>query len=281
MVARQIADEEVQRYQADGAVCLRQAFDPHWVSVVTAGVERNIAEPSAYAGTLKADENDQGGFFDDYCNWTRIPEYNQFVYESPAAEIVARLMKSDTVVFYHEHLLVKWPGTHKKTPWHHDQPYYPVDGYQNCSLWIPLDPVRKETCVRFVRGSHNWGRWFVPRKFASEQNYALLDASATPTIRGITLEDVPPISERPNDYEILTWDMEPGDVIAFHMLALHGAEGNQSLTMPRRALATRWLGDDARFAERPWEISPTTTGGLKPGDPMACEMFPQVWPRQG
>ena len=45
--------------------------------------------------------------------------------------------------FYHEHVLVKEPGTAARTPWHHDQSYYPVDGDDLCSLWIPVDPVRE------------------------------------------------------------------------------------------------------------------------------------------
>ena len=272
-----VSEDIVRQFQVDGAVCIRQAFDPHWVSIVEAGVSRNLAEPSDYAGTLKAGEEDRGGFVDDYCNWQRIPEYRDFVYKSPAGAMTARLMGSRSSVFYHEHLLVKWPGTLKRTPWHHDQPYYPVNGRQNVSLWMPLDPVSKASCVQFVRGSHDWGRWFVPRKFATESNYAIEDASAKPMLEDRPFEDVPPIDDHPEDYEILAWDMEPGDVIAFHMCTLHGAAGNQSLTDARRVLATRWLGDDARFATRPWEISPTETGGLAPGDPMACDLFPRVW----
>lgn len=272
-----VTEDVVRRYREDGAVCIRQAFDPHWVSVVEAGVSRNLAEPSDYAGTLKEGEADRGGFFDDYCNWQRIPEYRDFVYASPAGAMTARLMESRSSVFYHEHLLVKWPGTLKRTPWHHDQPYYPVNGRQNVSLWMPLDPVSKASCVQFVRGSHDWERWFVPRKFATERNYAIEDASAKPMLEDRAFEDVPLIDEHPEDYEILAWDMEPGDVIAFHMCTLHGAAGNQSLTDARRVLATRWLGDDARFATRPWEVSPTATGGLSPGDPMACDLFPLVW----
>lgn len=32
------------------------------------------------------------------------------------------------VSFYHEHVLIKDPGTNKKTPWHVDQTYYPING---------------------------------------------------------------------------------------------------------------------------------------------------------
>ena len=36
---------------------------------------------------------------------------------------------------------------------------------------MPVDPVSLESSVKFVRGSHRWGKWFHPRKFASETNY--------------------------------------------------------------------------------------------------------------
>lgn len=272
-----VTDQDIEKYQQDGAICLRKAFNRHWVDVVTAGVERNVAEPSDYAGTLKENEGDPGGLFDDYCNWQRIPEFRDFVYNSPAASMVARLMGSEQVVFYHEHLLIKEPGAHKRTPWHHDQPYYPVNGRQVSSIWMPIDPVPKEACVQYIRSSHNWGRWFVPRKFATANNYTLSDPDALPVNDGVTYETVPPIDTHPDQYDILSWALEPGDCIVFHMLTLHGAAGNLSLSRSRRVLATRWLGDDARFTERPWEISPTVTGGLKPGDPMACDLFPVVW----
>ncbi len=74
-------------------------------------------------------------------------------------------MGSKEVVYYHDHLLVKEPGTQERTPWHHDQPYYPIDGEQIVSLWTPLDPVDRETCVEYVKGSHRWGRWFQPKFF--------------------------------------------------------------------------------------------------------------------
>jgi len=272
-----ISPDDVAAFERDGAVCLRAAFDTGWLEKLARGIERNLSEPSPYGESLRAGE-EQGAFFNDYCNWRRLPEFEAFVFQSPAAQLAARLMGSRTAVFYHEHVLVKEPGAVKRTPWHHDQPYYPVDGRQVCSFWLPLDPVPLESSLRFVRGSHNWGRWYMPRKFRTSANYALRDSSAEPQE---PFDTVPDIDAHPEEYEILSWEMEPGDCIAFHMLALHGALGNTSLTTSRRVFATRWLGDDARFAERPWDISPPITGGLRPGDPMACEEFPLVWKAEG
>ena len=43
-------------------------------------------------------------------------------------------MGSSVVRLYHDHMLVKEPGTKQETPWHQDQPYYNVDGRQNVSF---------------------------------------------------------------------------------------------------------------------------------------------------
>ena len=65
----------------------------------------------------------------------------RFALESPAAEIAGRIMQSDKINFFYDQLLVKEPGTHAPTPWHQDQPYWAVSGWQVASLWLPLDPV--------------------------------------------------------------------------------------------------------------------------------------------
>ena len=61
------------------------------------------------------------------------------------------------------------------------------------------------------------------------------------------------------------------------MRTLHGAKQTMD-TAGRQVVATRWLGEDATFASRPWETSPSITEGLKPGDPFyRSKTFPVVW----
>ena len=55
----------------------------------------------------------KGSYFNDYCNWQTIRQFEDFAFNSPAAEIAASVMKSKYAVFYHEHVLNKEPGTHK------------------------------------------------------------------------------------------------------------------------------------------------------------------------
>jgi ectoine hydroxylase-related dioxygenase (phytanoyl-CoA dioxygenase family) len=261
-----IANDLIEGFRADGAVLLKGVFND-WIEPLRDGIERNLREPGPYQ-RIYTPSGGAGRFVGDYCNWSRIPEYRDFVFKSPAAEIARQLMASRTARFFHEHILVKEPGTRELTPWHHDQPYYCVDGRQNVSLWTPLDLVPKEVCVEWVAGSHRWGRWFRPRKFTGVAYDHKTD----------TLEDMPDIDAQRANYRLLSWGLEPGDAIAFHFLTVHGAPGNLSANR-RRAFASRWLGDDAVYAVRHGETSPPFPGldqRLKPGDALAAEEFPLV-----
>jgi ectoine hydroxylase-related dioxygenase (phytanoyl-CoA dioxygenase family) len=91
---------------------------------------------------------------------------------------------------------------------------------------------------------------------------------------------VPDIEAERDKHRILAWAMEPGDALAFHFLTLHAAPGNEGVSR-RRGFSTRWLGDDARFAERPGVTSPPSPGiGLADGEPMREDWFPVVWRAQ-
>ena len=90
-------------------------------------------------------------------------------------EFPKRLMISIFSVFYHEHVLVKEPSAKIPTPWHHDQAYYPLDGEDICSIWMPVDPVAQEATLKFVKGSHRWNKSFFPRKFETSNNYDLIN----------------------------------------------------------------------------------------------------------
>ena len=132
---------------------------------------------------------------------------------------------------------------------------------QNVSMWIPLDPVPATSGLRFVAGSHLWGRRFVPRRFIDHTPYGAADDRF----------ELLPTDELLDGHEVIGWDVEAGDVLAFHFRTLHGAPGND-LTR-RRAVSLRWLGDDARFGVRPWTTSPPyepkglVPGGALDGDP--------------
>lgn len=257
---------QISTFSDDGVVLIRGLFSD-WVDTLRAGIDKNMQDPGPYGKNYTKD-GQAGQFFGDYCNWQRIPEYRDFFFDSPVAQTCAELVESEQVRIFHEHVLVKEPGTAQKTPWHHDQPYYCVDGKQLCSLWIPLDPVAKSVCPEFIRGSHKWGKTFLPTKFTG-LSYER---------PGDNLSVMPDIDNSRDQYDIASWELQPGDCIAFHYMTVHGAPENLS-DQRRRAFSARLMGDDAIYAVRGGETSPPFPGleaRLSDGMPMDGEEFPVI-----
>jgi ectoine hydroxylase-related dioxygenase (phytanoyl-CoA dioxygenase family) len=258
----------VDRFQRDGAVCIRGLFRPDEIALLRSGIDENLARLSPRA-KVASGADDPGRFVEDFCNWRENVHYRRFIFESALPEAAGRLMQSGSARLYHDHMLTKEPGTRQPTPWHQDQPYYNIEGRQNVSFWIPVDPVSRESTLEFVAGSHR-GPWLMPRSF--------MDAQAKWFPEG-SLADLPAIEAEREAYEILGWDLEPGDAVCFHMLTLHAARG---VTGPyrRRVFSVRFLGDDITHAPRRWRTSPEFPGlsaELPAGAPMDHPLFPLLW----
>ena len=264
-----VSEDDVAAFARNGAVVLRGVFSDEWVRVVEAGISRNLQEPSDRS--KYADPTSQR-FFQDSDNWTRIPEFRDFVMNSPAKRIAADLMHAHKINFIHDHVLVKKAGANKRTLWHQDQPYSPFEGRDFCTMWMPVDPVSQATALEFIAGSQRSGKWYRPQHFSSGE----LREGDDPR-----WEVLPEIEKDRSSYEILRWGVEPGDVLVFAGLTLHGAPGNETL-VDRRVLSTRWAGDDIRFQRRSGAMSPPPPAEGAPADgaPIDCDAFPVVWRAQ-
>ena len=259
-----ITQKHIDNYSRDGAVLIKGLFSDY-ISDLCDGIERNLTNPGKYAAE-NVKQGDVGRFFDDYCNWARIPEFERVIKHSAVAKVAAALMKSTRVQLFHEHVLVKEPGTSKPTPWHQDSPYYFVSGRQNVSFWVPMDSVSDAT-LRCVAGSHCWDRPVLPTRWLLEDDFYLERDAFQP---------VPDPDAQ--GMEIREWTMEPGDAVAFHFETLHGARGNNS-DQRRRAFSLRLVGDDARYVERSGPTSPPFPGhDMQPGDRLREDWFPFLLP---
>ena len=267
MSSSSVTDSMVEEFEARGVIVLRGVFAA-WVETLARGVTAVMAEPSPLERSYQPSDG-SAPFFQDYCNWRRVEAFRSFVFESPAAELAARLMRSSTARFFHDHVLVKQPGTSTVTPWHQDQPYYCVEGQQSVSFWTPLDPVSREVTLECVAGSHRWSKTdFRPKRFDGTPLYADDDFVETPDIEA-----------QRGALSIVGWAMEPGDAVAFNFRTLHGAPANAS-ARTRRVVSSRWVGDDARWAERKGPTSPPFPHlHLADGAPFEAPDFPLVYRR--
>lgn len=256
------SEADAAAFRRDGVVVIRGLFADH-LEDLREGVARNLAEPGPHAAENLRD-GEGGRFFDDYCNWPRIPEFERVIRSGPAARVAARLMGSRRVQLFHEHVLVKEPGTAKPTPWHQDAPYYFVEGRQTVSFWCPLDPVDEAT-LRCVAGSHLWPRPVLPTRWLAETAF-YPDSDAYMPVPDPDAEGM----------DIREWSMAPGDAVAFAFETLHGARGNVAAAR-RRAFSLRLVGDDARYVARPGRTSPPFPGhGMQPGDRLREDWFPTL-----
>ncbi|MCW8084361.1 phytanoyl-CoA dioxygenase family protein [Sabulicella glaciei] len=258
-----VTGADFRAYQKDGAILLRGAF-ADWVEPLRAGIEALIASPGPYERSYTPKDG-SARFFQDLCNWQRIPEFRDFVERGPGAAIARALMGSEGAQFFHDHVLVKEPGTSIVTPWHQDSPYYCVGGEQSVSFWIPLDPVAREVTLECVAGSHRWGVNHKPKRFDGTDLY-----------EGDTAEDMPDIDTRRGEYRIQGWEMQPGDAVAFDFRTVHGAPANTNRQQRRRVFSARWVGDDAVFIDRQGRGSPPLRHlTLKTGDKLSGPEFPR------
>ena len=270
-VREKLTPDVVAAFERDGAVCIRQLLTPAEVALVREGIDTNIAHPSPRA-KIASQPGDPGFFIEDFCNWQHIHSYRRAIFDSAMAMAAGALMQSRQVRLYHDHMLTKEPGTRQRTPWHQDLPYYNIEGRQNVSMWMPVDPVRRHSTLEFVAGSHR-GPWLMPRSFMDHQAKWFPEGSLA------DLPDIEAARKLAGGPRIVGWEVEPGDAVCFHMLALHAAGGVDG-DRRRRVFSVRFLGDDIRHAPRMWATSPEfpdLRDELAAGQPMAHALFPVLW----
>jgi len=256
-----INQSDVQSFKEDGVVLLKGVFS-EWIDILVQGAKFHINNPSQRALTHH-NKKYQGQFLEDFCNWRRIPEYSDFVFNSSLASIASNLMESESVQFFHDHFFYKDANSGVSTPWHQDIPYYCVSGDQTVSFWLPLESREKKFSLRSLAGSHLLKKEIRPTSWSNNESF---------------YEDSETFMDLPdsNDYEIKEWETEPGDVIAFNFKTIHGANANINNKISR-TLSFRLVGEDVVFKNRPGRTSPSFPGiNQNNGERLREDWFPTL-----
>ena len=165
-------------------------------------------------------------------------------------------------------MFVKEPGTDAPTPWHQDLSFWPIRGEQICSMWITVDEVSRESSgLIYVKRSHRWPQRF--KAISPDYFEPIIDEN---------MDDIPDINADPDAYDLVDWDMKPGDILMFHPLTLHGSYGNSHGDRRRRAIAFRWTGDDVVFAPSATRMPINFAHESVEGGPLRGGAFPRIIP---
>jgi ectoine hydroxylase-related dioxygenase (phytanoyl-CoA dioxygenase family) len=264
----------------DGVVCVRGALDAKALGLALATYDWSLAHPSRAANTYAGGE---GTFYQDLANPRAAAAYRQMLIESPVADIVADLWGVRDVWFMYEQVFLKEGGDSRRTPWHQDSSYLPVAGPHLAVMWISFDAVRQQDSLEFVRGSHR-GVMYDGSRFDPADDTA-------PIYGDGSLPRLPDIEAERGRWDIVSWAVEPGDVLVFHPGMLHGGAATHRGER-RRTLSLRFFGPDATFDLRPGMVvrrrivdDPEASvfahlpATLSPGDPLRHPLFPQLRPR--
>jgi ectoine hydroxylase-related dioxygenase (phytanoyl-CoA dioxygenase family) len=231
--------QALAEFEKDGVICIRSALSADWLDLLTRGVDKVIAAPADQCADCSIPST-TGRFFNGFFQSLGNADIARFIHESPVKELARALAHSQHIRFFYDQLLAKSPNTGQRTPWHSDRDYFPLGGVHIVSLWIPLDPVTRKTgTLEFIRGSH---------QLSTDELVARCpQADSIDKDKGMYV--LPDFERFPDLYDIVSWDLQPGDVLAFHVDTLHSGGANGSSQQWRRALATRWLGDDVYVKE--------------------------------
>lgn len=269
-----ITEDVVEQYWRDGVVHIPELIAQPWLDLIGAGIERILRGSGRHYMFFGGEP---GQFLDTTRNFDLTPEFQRLLFDSPMADMASTVLRSDRVWLLFDHVFVKDGGENatNRTPWHQDYPYWPVGGTQFVSFWTTLDPIPKAECLEFVRGSHRATIFdgFDPQR-----------AGEDPTLPfyGERFPRLPDIESQRDEWDIVSYDISPGDVVLLHPAVLHGG-GQTSAGRKRRTLSARFFGEDVVYADRPRTRStaPYTPGlelVLKPGDPLRHPYYPRLRP---
>jgi ectoine hydroxylase-related dioxygenase (phytanoyl-CoA dioxygenase family) len=272
VIDRLASDEEIRTFHEDGAVRIRNVISREWLDIVAEGFAQAMASPSKYAKSYGP--KDAARYYTDHKLYPRFEPFRRFITEGPLAQVAAEILGASRIDVYDEHLLLKEPGAPAPTYWHHDMPYFSIEGYDLASIWFALDPVTEETgALRFAKGSHKWGKLYRPVRIGENKPVDAFN-------RDVLIDRVPDIDADPETYPTVLLEVDPGDIVVFHGLTLHASGGNKRTDLPRRAVSYRFAGDDIRWKNRA-DAPLVFERALNDGDPLSlyAEECPQVWPR--
>lgn len=278
-----LSDRQVSQYREDGAAVLRGVLDPHMIAEAERVFQWSVDHPSAAAQRYY--ESSGTVFHQDLFNTLSWPEYRHLFTDSNLPDVVSRLWSSEEVWFFFEQIFWKSGGETRRTPWHQDTSYFPVDGAHLAVYWICLERVAQEDSLEFVRGSH-------AKTIYNGSAFSEADDTA-PLYSDGNMPRLPDIEKERHRWDIVSWALEPGDAIIFHPSTLHGGAPTHP-GKTRRTISLRYFGEDATFVERPAVAKESTVGfnreesdsrniedfyvGLKPGDSFRNPAFVQVRP---
>lgn len=248
-------------YAATGVACVRRVADADRIAQL-----RDVADQIARDGRQLFATN--GEALTTSYLWLTHEACEAALFALPLARLAAELMGSRTARLFYDEIIAKPPGASRPTRWHQDASHWCVRGEQVCTLWLALDDVGQDDgAVRYIPGSHRDGRVFQP---ADDSGRPWPGAAGDP----------PPPQAVFDAWDSLGFTLAAGDAVVHQSRVVHGSFANRAGRHDRRAYVTRWLGDDAGYSGRGFDMPVPLAVPFEEGQPFAHGLFPLLYERE-
>lgn len=184
--------------------------------------------PSPFGRAIK---NGNSVFFHDFWTYKRNKSVGKILGLDDFRDTLSKvILDINELRFFHDHILYKSPGA-DATPWHHDRPYYLVDGPDNFSIWITPDSVEEDHSLAFICGSHLLPNEYIPVSFENSKIMGTFEG-----LLELKDSDISLLAQR----GIIIYKMSPGDAVIFNNKTLHRSLASSASTI-RTALSLRFV----------------------------------------
>lgn len=281
----QLTEQQIAQYQADGAVLLKGVLTDRERELLELGVEESRNNPGKRSSCATSPDGEGETFLESFPH-LQSPSLQALLRLQRIPEIAARMMRAPSAQLVLDQIFYKEKGKIIATPWHQDTPYMKVRGDDMIRIWLTADFSPKTLTLKIVRGSHRWNVIYNPRIEAKGGN-ALKKTGEGKMLsfkhNSDSAPPVPDIDRYADSFDILSWDVEPGDALVFNGNMLHSAGGADYHPHPRRAYTVMWGGPELQYIVPPDNAIPTLADingcnvpdGAKLGD--YRQAFPVGW----
>jgi hypothetical protein len=245
-----VSDEDIARYHRDGAVVLRGVLNAEELELLGRGVDEVYADPGQRSSVVRAPDGEGQTMVLNYPT-TRSDALRALLDRGVIGQMAGKVMRTPSAQLVFEQIFYKTRGRIVPTPWHQDTPFLRLRGYDMCRVWLTADPSPRDITVQVVRGSHRWNVVYSPST-GEKDPIVKSDEKAGFSNDGLGdpgQPEPPDVARYADSFDILAFDVEPGDALIFQGNMLHGAAGRGSWDHPRRAFATMWGGPQLRYHE--------------------------------
>lgn len=159
-----------------------------------------------------------------------VGDFLELAMSSDILDVVEQII-GPNIILWGAHVFCKPAAEGFETPWHQDGHYWPIRPLATCTVWVALEPSRRENgCLRVIPGSHR-AQTLHPHLFEDRSDLTLNQRMQAGSFDESEAHDI---------------ELEPGQMSMHDIYMIHGAAPNRS-SMRRTGIALRYMPASSLF----------------------------------